>query len=35
MAKKEDVEFIDLFPQIHQEYIYKWNNPHRTSTEYW
>ena len=23
-----------LFPQIYQEYIYKWNNSHRTPTEH-
>ena len=23
------------FPQIHQNYIYMWNNSHRTPTEHW
>ena len=23
------------FPQIHQKYIYMWNNPYRTPTERW
>ena len=22
-------------PQIHQKYIYVWNNSHKTSTEHW
>ena len=34
MAEEEDGEFI-FFPQIHQEYIYKWSSPHRTPAEHW
>ena len=26
---------ITFLPQIHQKYIYMWNNPYRTPTEHW
>ena len=26
---------ITFLPQIHQKYIYMWNNSHRTPTEHW
>ena len=34
MVEESDVD-LTFSPQIHQKYIYMWNDSHRTSTELW